>query len=160
MDITARKTYELPDYEGHPDGDILLEQLLEKHCTCSSACRHPHVQKPGERHVGNMMQIDDATYAKRRTEILKEMWRDYPDMGEEDILVSARNTYVEDASACFNRHSRPKMGCIDYRDDKKRIGSPTKNRMLAELAPVYLCDFCPVKTWVTTEIRHSRGMYK
>lgn len=164
MDITARKTYELPDYEGPVQGDVLLTELLDFHCKCSERCKHPNV-KPGIEHVGNMMNVPDDVWEKRRTEILKEMWRDYPGVSEEDALESYRNTYREDAAACFNRHGRPADGCIDYKDGSKRIGNPTRGgrgmrQALAHIAPVFLCDFCAVRSTVQGKVFHERGLYK
>lgn len=151
QDITARKVYELPDYEGPVEGDVLLEQLLER----------PDLKfEDGTDHVGNLMVIPDSLWERNRQRILAEIWRDFPDMGDDDIVKAYRNTYIEDANKCFNRHNRPKMGCIDFHDDSKRIGSPTKNRALAKLKPIYLCDFCPVASgYVATEIRYKKGLY-
>lgn len=159
MDILARKVYELPDYEGNPSNDVLLENLLERHCTCTEHCKHPNVQL-GQRHVGNLLQIDNKTWEKRRNEILEEMWRDYPDMSPIDAMSSARNTYREDANTCFSRHGRPKEGCIDYKEDSKRISTPSKSQYLAHVAPIFLCDFCPIKSWVQGQAFHKKGLYK
>lgn len=159
QDITARKVYELPDYDGPPERDILLIELCEHVTVCSDKCRHPNVQ-PGQQHVGNMLQIDSTVWNKHRDTILSEMWSSFPDMGEDDILQSSRNNYTEDAGKCFNRHNRPMDGCLDYKDDSKRIGNPSKHPWLMQEKPVYLCDFCPVKSTVQGKVFHKRGLYK
>ena len=159
QDLTARQVYELPNYSGPAEHDILLIKMVEERCTCSVRCEHPNVQL-GEPHRGNLMKIDDDVWKKRRTDILREMWSAFPDMSEADLMASVRNAYIEDAGMCFNRHGRPDDGCIDYKDDSKRIGSPSKHPWLAKKKPVYLCDFCPVKSTVQGKVFHKLGLYK
>jgi hypothetical protein len=164
QDLTAHKVYEVPFFNGPPERDVLLQKVIDDHCTCGPRCKHPNV-KPGEPHRGNLMVIEQRVWDKRQSEILRDMWRDVPGMSEEDVLHSFRNTYVEDAHECFNRHGRPEMSCIDYKEDHKKIGSPVHTsrnakRAMMQLSPVFLCDFCPVKTWVQEQVYHQRGLYQ
>jgi hypothetical protein len=169
QDLTAHKVYEIPFYSGPSERDFLLLELLQRIRREDPEWsrddeRLPMDQQP-HAHKGNLMIIERRVWEKRRTEILKDMWRDVRGMSEEDALQSYRNTYTEDASTCFNRHQRPKMGCIDYKDESKRIGNPTAGgrgmrQALAHIAPIHLCDFCPVKSgYVQGEVFHERGYY-
>ena len=65
-----------------------------------------------------------------------------------------KDTFQEDALHCFNRHSRPKGGCIDWEDDSKKLTPDSWKK-----GNVYLCHFCPVASTVTTMKRLARGDY-
>jgi hypothetical protein len=70
---------------------------------------------------------------------------------------ATKDTYKEDAMRCYNLHRRPKgTDCIDYRDDNRKLTGKSWPKDRA----VYLCDFCPVSSQVTTAIRAAAGMYK
>lgn len=136
----------LPDFEGDFHDDVLLENLIsEKHC-------FPN----GERHRGNLFSVEQKTWDRLdvRTQIEKDIWK------EQYERAATRDTYEMDALACYNKHNRPKEGCIDWKDDRKRIGNPTTEGWRQGRVKVYLCDFCPVKSWVATSIRHKNGQYR
>ncbi len=167
QDITARKCYELPSYTGPADRDVLLADLIERIRKEDPAWSHDDERIPIDQqphaHRGNLMVIEREVWDKRKKEILAEMWRDFG-MSDEDVMSTYRNTYAEDANVCFNRHGRPDAGCIDYKEDHKRIGNPTEGgrglrQALAHIAPVYLCDFCPAKSWYQTKAFTERGYY-
>lgn len=82
---------------------------------------------------------------------LQERWT-----GFHPEFYATKDTYQEDAMRCYNLHRRPKgTDCIDWRDDGRRLTPASwKGR------EIYLCDFCPVASQVTTAIRHAAGMYK
>jgi len=66
------------------------------------------------------------------------------------------DTYKEDAARCYNLHRRPKgTDCIDWRADRKRLTDDNREKD----KHVYLCDFCPVASTVTTAIRRKARMY-
>lgn len=169
QDITKRKVYELPFYSGPPERDFLLAELLERIRQEDPLWSGDDDRQPIERqphaHNGNLMIIERRVWEARRTEILAEMWRDFSDMSEADVMASYRNTYSEDAAACFNRHGRPDDGCIDYKDESKRIGNPTQGgrgmrQALAHIAPIHLCDFCAVRSTVQEKVFKQRGYYE
>lgn len=82
---------------------------------------------------------------------LQERWT-----GFHPEFYATKDTYQEDAMRCYNIHRRPQgTDCIDYHDDSRRLTPAAwKGR------EIYLCDFCPVSSQVTTAIRHAAGMYK
>lgn len=145
---TCSTIEKLPPYEGREDEngvyldyDAPLEHLIQtKH------------SRP-ELHIGRLFQVDEGAWESMETrqQINKELF------GLEAEKVAWKDTFSEDAGKCYNRHHRPKQGCIDWRDDSKRLGSPSGS---AASRPVFLCDFCPVKSYVETEVRWKRGDYK
>lgn len=150
----CKSVEELPWYSGPPEGDVLLDHLVSKH-------RFPN----GEEHIGTLGDIDSAIWADeaRRQDVIKQVLAaaGWPGggggLGNE--FYATKDTFRDDALACYNAHRRPKDGCIDWKDDRKRVGNPTSAGWKMG-AKVYLCDFCPVATYVRTEIRHRKGMYK
>lgn len=146
--LDCKSMEEVPDFDGPPEFDILLESLVERH------------RSNGEQHLGNLIHIEQEQWDKKsvRDEILKQV-KDGLGPGLGDEFYDTKSTYQEDAMKCFNEHGRPKGRCIDWMDDRKRLGNPTKAGW--QRGPkVYLCQFCPVATHVVTEIRHKRGDYK
>ena len=115
--------------------------------------------------------VDDMDYAYSRDEVMKKMLEDSKDVGFEPWVGESHNTFMEDASKCYNQHNRPDLGagkaCIDYMSESKRIGRPTQegrdalkeNFKIGESDP-HLCQWCPYHTTVLTEIRSRKGMYK
>lgn len=148
------------DYDGPPEYDYLLNALL---------AGPKHKFPDGTAHFGLLHRIDQKSFDSimRQTDgsgmrqLSAELFKNH------DLVVEWRDTFREDANACFNRHGRPKMGCIDYCDSSRRIGNPsTAERRNFTVdskppPPVYLCHFCPVHSgFVLTERRHAAGLYR
>lgn len=145
---------QLPDYKGpvdrrgNPTDDFLLVDLLKRHP------KHPD----GSEHFGSMMRVDarqwrDPVY---QAEILRRVFDKDTGFGKEFYAVKA--TYQEDAMKCYSQHGRPKDGCIDWCDDSKLLGGQRANNGRMD-SRIHLCMFCPVSTFVTTEIRYKKGYY-
>lgn len=133
---TCKTIDELPDYEGRPENDDLLNVLVE---------RHPD-------HIGALFRVpigfwlDEGVKAKivsQLTEGSKGLAEIVPEH------YDLKNTFMEDAMTCFKKHQRPSEGCPDWRHDSKVLLPNTKADRKAEglpLTPVgpkrYLCDFC------------------
>ena len=82
---------------------------------------------------------------------LKERWT-----GFDPEFYATKDTFVEDAGYCYNRHRRPQgTDCIDWHDDSKRLTPPNWKGQ-----EVYLCDFCPVSIAVKTAQRWAGGLYR
>lgn len=144
----CRSVEPLPDYDGDPDHDVLLDGLIEA-----------HVFPNGEKHYGNLASVPDDQWnnPNYRSEILKQIAK--RTTGLEGEYYATKCTYENDAMNCYSKHGRPTEGCIDWEDSKKRIGNPTKVGW--QVGPkVYLCGFCPVKSWVDTQKRWKAGIYK
>lgn len=158
--MKCKSLEELPDYEGHPDDDHLLQILTEKH------------QSTGVPHAGQLMRVPAALWMmpKYREEIIKQIYaKGAPGL---DALMpgyyDVKNTFAEDAMACWSRHNRT-LDCGDYGSDKKILRPDTRaERRDLGLAPVdknagprtYLCEFCPVHARVMTKKRDKAGLYK
>jgi|SRR5687767_2396626 len=139
---------ELPDFKGRPDDDVLLAHLVQGH-------RFPN----GEEHIGVLCDVEKSHWenAGTRAEIVARIGKKGA-TGFEAEFYATKQTFQDDALKCYDKHSRPKQGCIDYRNDEKRLGNPTKDGW-RQGPKIFLCDFCPVKTWVMTEQRNKMGAY-
>lgn len=152
---------ELPLYDGDPDNDHLLQILCER-----------HVFPSGEPHKGHLfrmpqLQWENPTIRKQIIEQMKGGGSKGLDEFDAEFYAT-KNTFQEDALACYNAHLRPTDGCSDYNSAKKILVPDTKaERKEAGLsAPSkapgpknYLCQFCPVQSVVTTKMRALRGDY-
>lgn len=143
----CRSIEELPDFEGQPENDVLLDNLVQRH-------RFPN----GEEHVGGLAHVEDADWEDehRRKAILNEINNTSKQTGFQGDYYDSKNTYQEDAMKCFRKHKRPEGFCIDWKSEKKRIGDPMKNPMAPK---VFLCDFCPVASTVMEAQRYEYGAY-
>lgn len=151
---------ELPDYEGHPADDHLLQILVEKHT--STDIPHP----------GQLMKVAASlwTVPEYREAITKQIYaKGAPGM---DALMpgyyDVKNQFADDALTCWKEHNRT-LNCSDYGSEKKALRPDTKaERKDLGLSPIqkgsgpttYLCQFCPVHANVVTKQREKAGMYK
>jgi len=152
---------ELPDFEGHPDDDVLLQVLIDKH------------ESAGIKHAGSLFKIGLSIWEQehKRKQIIEQI-RDKVGGGLDNLdkgFYETRATFHEDAMKCYNAHLRPKDSCADWAHESKRLLPKTddlrKDAGLESVAKanstkVYLCDFCPVKSIVITKQRKAAGMYK
>lgn len=133
---------EIPDFEGNPEYDDLLQIVIEKHKTLDTP------------HTGQLMRVPAAlwTNPKYREEIAKQIYaKGAP--GMEAIMpgyYDVKNQFAEDAMTCWKQHNRT-LNCEDYGSEKKILRPDTKaERKDLGLSPVasgagpstYLCQFC------------------
>lgn len=148
---------ELPDFEGNPDDDHLLELLVEKH------------QSAGVPHTGFLSKIGVKLWSqeKFRKEIIKNL-RTRVGGGLADLdpdYYTTKATFYDDAMKCYSEHLRPAGRCMDWRaSNKKLVPKTAADRKELGLSPktaahIFLCDFCPVKTYMVTQARKEAGMY-
>lgn len=154
---------ELPDYDGDPRGDVLLEVLCERHTT------------NGTPHKGHLMKVAVRMWSNPtvKNSILAEMRA--KGLGGQGLAAfgmpdyyEVKSQFADDAMTCFAQHNRPKGQCPDYRASHKQLIPKTADlrKDLGLSAPgttgpkTYLCDFCPVKIWNITKAREAGGMYK
>ena len=152
---------EIPDFEGNPDDDVFLELAIEKH------------ESAGIKHTGFLSKIGVKLWSqeKFRKEIIKNL-RNKVGGGLADIdpdYYTTKATFFEDAMKCYSAHLRPKEGCPDWRSSSKKLVPKThaERKELGLPDPgkenstnVFLCDFCPVKTHVVTQMRKKSGLYE
>lgn len=152
---------ELPDFEGNPDDDTLLQLAIEK-----------HTDSFGTPHVGNLFKVPVRHWADSsvRQEIVKQIMQGISG-GIDEVekgFYDTRSMFFEDAMTCFRQHNRPKGRCPDWKaDSKKLVPKTAAERKDAGLqapskAPVhtFLCQFCPVNTFMVTKAREQAGQYK
>lgn len=152
---------ELPDFEGNPDDDTLLQIMIEK-----------HTDSMGTPHVGNLFKVPVRHWARGevKQEIVKQIMQGISG-GIDEVekgFYDTRSTFFDDAMSCFREHLRPKGRCPDWKHDSKKLVPKTAaERKEAGLqapnkAPVhtFLCDFCPAKAFMLTKAREQAGQYK
>lgn len=153
---------ELPDFEGNPDDDVLLQVLVEKH------------ESAGVPHTGFLAKIGAKTYS--RPEVKKQVienLRNKVGGGLADIdpdYYTTKATFYDDAMKCYNEHRRPKEDCGDWRSKNKRLVPKNTAELRKEVGlmsaaksagtNVFLCDFCPVKTHYVTQQRKAAKLYE
>lgn len=141
---------ELPDYEGNPRNDVLLEDTVSRHMTEWSTHEVALIKVPTK------WWQDKNIQPKLIEQISKGGSKGIEEIEGAEDYYGTRDTYREDALKCFNRHDRPKQGCIDYQNHDKRIGNPTSEGW--KTGPrVYACNFCPVQLWVDKKKREEAG---
>lgn len=146
--LDCKSIEELPDFEGKPEDDVLLEHLLNNN----------HAGATPEPHLGNLIGVEDRHWKDKtkRDEILRQIKEGTRGIAELDAdFYDTKNTFQEDAMRCFKAHQRPQDGCPDYKDESKRLGNPMKDSP----QKVYICDFCVVKSTVQQKVFEKRGMY-
>lgn len=143
--------------------DPLVEELVRRHNV-----RDPMAHGGNETLPFSLMTVSEEDWNKNRTEIIKGISEKHQKTIDfNGYIIDSMNTFKEDAMLCYNRHHRPPEGCPDYWSDEKRIGRPTPEgrAVVAESYKLgkndpHICGYCPVHTFVTTQIRFKRGMYK
>jgi hypothetical protein len=154
---TCKSIDEMPDYEGNPADDVMLNLTVGLH------------QKP-QPHIGLLFKFPVKYWVvpKVREEIIKQIHG-----GSEGLDVfgtnfySTRMTFAEDAMTCWSQHNRPKEDCGDYKSERKLLKPDTAaerkdaglDRPGTSGPKVYLCDFCPVKSHVQKKAFTKKGLY-
>lgn len=142
---------ELPDFDGPPEYDAILEVALSRHET------------EGVRHIGKLYDVEVRVWEKRnlRETIIRQIKGGSEGLAAFDPeFYNVRDTFKEDALKCYSLHLRPKGGCPDYRSDRKLLVPDTKAErkeagLTMERAPKqWLCSFCPVQSFVESK-RHG-----
>lgn len=147
---------ELPSGDEDP-GDVLLEITVE---------RHTH----SEFTHGNLVNVPKGVWMapKSRQGVIDylngELSSGMDSFGTK--FYETKSQFSEDAMSCFSLHNRPRGQCSDYRSEKKWLSPKTEQeRRLAGLPTknhakkVYLCDFCPVKSFNMMKHNESTGLY-
>lgn len=155
---------EVEDYEGPLEVDPLIEQLVRKH---NERAPMEHGGRDLRASPMRIAVVPDIKWATDREEIIKQINNENRKVGFDAWVYEATNTYSEDALRCYSDHHRPKQGCIDWWDESKRIGRPTEEGQaavkdqykLGQRDP-HLCQYCPVASFVQTEINHRKGLYR
>lgn len=148
----------LPDYEGSPDFDHLLSRLLEAH-------KYPD----GTEHFGLLFRVESRDWdsPSTREQIVKRIQEEAGYTGLDPDFYSVKQTFEYDALTCFQAHHR-NPACNEYKSDRKMLTPDTKaerkeaglSKYNKQVAPRYLCEFCPVHSLVQQAARYKAGLYK
>lgn len=158
---------EIPDLDYElPEGDVdpLVEHVVERHTTMDPM---GHGSSSMENSPFRLMHIPDEEWNADKQGVIKAINAENKKVGMDAWVYESHNTYAEDALRCYVEHQRPKEGCIDYWSESKRIGRPTTEGRqavkdqykLGERDP-HLCQYCPVQSWVSTQVNFKHGLYR
>ena len=143
---------ELPDFDGPADYDTLLLVLTDKH-------KFPN----GEPHKGRLIRVEKRAWELENLKkaILDQIWEGSKGLAEFDSsYYDVRQTFHDDALACYAKHLRPQEGCPDFNSPSKILKPDTKSDRkdagisTTNLPVIHLCSFCPVRSYME---RKSRG---
>ena len=159
---------EVPDFQGPPEKDEVLQSILIYH----------NQQGTGEHLIGDRLMlfalndvngrpITTEQYNSNKEEIIKRFNAGMTRRTGLDAWVyEDRKTYAEEAMKCFNEHHRPTQTCIDWWSDAKRLSRPTTEGKAAlkdspglGVSDPHLCQWCPVSSYVRTEVNAKKGLY-
>lgn len=157
---------EIPDYDpDNADNDPRIGHIVEQHLR-----RHPSFE---DRNILEWMALGfvptrhwkDPQYRK---DITKQILAGNGQTGFDEEFYDIRNTFKEDALACYQRHNRPAFNdtkhgkCIDYLSHNMEIKPNTsRERKIAGL-PTYdetkikrsfICEHCPYHQSVKVALR-------
>lgn len=143
----------LSDFEGDPRNDTLLATLVSKH-------KFPS----GDPHKGHLHRIEEKHWDNQTTrqQIIAQIKDSSGHTGLDPSFYNAKNTFLDDAMACWKRHNRT-VDCDEYMGDHKRIVPDTKSDWKAagitrpKKTPYdqYLCTYCPFHR-VAVELQKKR----
>lgn len=151
----CRTLEELPDYEGDPSRDYVLDALIHR----------KHTEESGLTHIGQLMRAEKKHWESpsTRKEILRQLAQETT--GFDPEIYAQQETFKADAMDCWKQHNR-NPDCPDYKTTAKRLTPGTaqerKEAGLPKYRPekdVYLCDWCPVKSKVQEKVFKQRGLY-
>lgn len=134
------------DYEGNPEYDFELQEVIQAHMQRSPYPPHP------EEHPATLFRVSDeeAELLDVESEVVKAL------SDEQIFIKEVRDDMKVEALKCYTRHNRPKDNCVDYKDESKtigrKIGVPKEHRK-------YLCEFCPIESKVMFKKRKKAGLY-
>lgn len=150
---TCKTIDELPSADEDP-GDTLLSITVERH---------------GEDHIGLLYNVPKVVWLSEemKPQVIQQIQGGSTGL---DVFgtqfYATRMQFGEDAMACYRQHNKPKGQCPDYKSEKKALRPQTqRDRIAAGLdvasAPkIYLCDFCPVKSFNMKKYNEEKGLYK
>jgi hypothetical protein len=145
---------ELPGADEDP-GDVLLDITVERH---------------GDEHHGVLVNVPKGIWMAPTTKqqtiefIHGQVGSGLDSFGTQ--FYQTKSQFSEDAMSCYSLHNRPKGQCADYKSDKKELSPQTEQARRREGLPikprgkkVYLCDFCPVKSFNMKKFNEQEGLY-
>jgi len=144
---------ELPSAEEDP-GNQLLDIAVERH---------------GENHFGILWNVPKGIWmAPEMRQAVIDQINDKVGSAGQGLGVKfyeAKNQFHEDAMTCYSLHNRPQGQCSDYKSEKKWLSPKTERERRDAGLPalnvskkIYLCDFCPVKSYNMMKSNDATGL--
>jgi hypothetical protein len=143
---------ELPGANEDP-GDQLLDISVERH---------------GESHYGILWNVPKGIWmAPQMRQAVIDQINDKVGTAGQGLGVKfyeAKSQFHEDAMTCYSLHNRPQGQCTDYKTPKKRLSPKTEadrraaGLPVADAPKVFLCDFCPVKSFNMMKAHDASGL--
>lgn len=135
---------ELPDFEGPPERDDVLNWAVSRHRTPA-----------GTEHRGQMIRVEAKHWydEKIKKQIIAQIREGANHTGLDQEFYDTKNTLQEDAMTCWTKKHNRIPVCPDYKTDKMRLQPDTK-QLRKEIgvgefrSTTFLCDYCPVKSMV------------
>lgn len=152
---TCKTAEELPDFEGRPEDDVLLQITVERH------------QNP-EPHLGQLFKFPVKYWT--RPDVKESIMNQIKEGIAPGLDVFGTNFYetksqfAEDAMQCWSLHNRT-SDCSDYKHERKILKPKTQyDRREAGMDPngakvIYLCQFCPVHAVYQKKYFEKKGLY-
>jgi len=152
---TCRSIEELPGADEDP-GNILLDISVERH---------------GENHNGVLWNVPKGVWMapQMKQAVIEQIQGGGAGSGLDSFgtkFYETKSQFAEDAMQCFSLHNRPKGQCPDYKSEKKWLSPKTEQERRAAGLPtigsgpkIYLCDFCPVKSFNMQKHNDQQGLY-
>lgn len=135
----------LRDFHGDSSNDHELREMIDRHLGKAADPRP-------ESHPAQLFIVDDEDLELMNDAQLNEALKN-----KLDVEISEfRDDFKEQAMGCYNLHNRPAGGCIDWKDDSRVLGRKTG---IPKSERAYLCDYCPVSTYVEFKTRQAAGLY-
>lgn len=150
----------LPWFDGPVEYDDTLNYRLSQHRFASG---DPHIGMNGLATV-NESSWENPNLRRRILEDLSKLRKAGEAEGLGHANYNLRNTFKEDAQACWKKHNRT-LNCEDYKSDSKRLVPDTRGERRelglearASRRPgTSLCVFCPYHSVVMQRARKAQG---
>lgn len=143
--LKCETMWRMRDYEGPPEYDMELIDLIDRHLQRATDPRP-------ESHPAQIMRVDEKS--AKELDIESEVQKK---MAEQGVFIrEVRDDLKLDALKCYNKHSRPQGGCMDWENKSKAIG---RTYGIPEQDRQYLCHLCPVASHVAFKQRQKAGAY-
>lgn len=135
--------WKMKPYDGPPEYDMELREICDRH----------NAQIPDPQNCSALIYRTDPETASK-LDVETALRNDLE--GHNVFIRDFRDELKVDALKCFNRHNRPKQGCLDWCSEEKtigrKIGVPKEKRQ-------YVCMYCPVAEYYTHRQRTELGLY-
>lgn len=147
---------EIPDFDGPPDYDVILQVTLSRHRTPS-----------GDPHIGRLIDVPERAWKipVLRDALIRQISEGSRGLKEFDTTYyDVQDTFREDALICYSQHLRPKEGCPDFNSESKRLMPDTKGDRkelgldTRGMPVIHLCSFCPCRSWYENKSNEEKGI--